>query len=78
MNGAELGQTSIEMAGAVKKHDMGKVSQTVIDNDLNIKKILQREGISSVMTKKSGDTIKAGIDLINAALRTRLKASPAD
>ena len=65
---------TIEMAGAVKQHDMGnKVGVTIIDNDENIQSLLKREGIHAKMTKKSGDTIKAGIDMINAALRKTLE-----
>ena len=63
------------MAGAVKQHDMGnQVGVTIIDNDENIQSLLKREGIHAKMTKKSGDTIKAGIDMINAALRNTLES----
>ena len=54
----------IQMAAEVKKHDIGKVNGTVIDNDEKIRKTLQHEGINATLTKKSGDTIKVGIDLI--------------
>ena len=63
---------TFEMAGEVKKHDLGGVESTVIDNDENIQSLFRREDIYAIMTKKSGDSIKVGIDLINDALRRTL------
>lgn len=72
----KTGGDIIQMAGEVKQNDMGEVSGTIIDNDEKIANVLRRENFHVTMTKKSGDTIKVGIDLINNALRNTLEEKP--
>ena len=69
----KTGGDIIQMAHEVQTHDMGEVEGTIIDNDEKIRTVLQRHGIHATLTQKNGDTIKVGIDLINAALRNTLE-----
>ena len=72
----KTGGDIIQMACEVKQYDLGEVSGTVIDNDEKVSTVLGRNGISATLTKKSGDTIKVGIDLINDALRKTIEGTP--
>ena len=60
---------TLEMAAQVKKHNIGKPRKTIIDNDDNIRKILAKSGISATLAPKGHDSVKAGIDMIQEALR---------
>ena len=72
----KTGGDMVQMATEVKYHDIGEIESTIIDNDEIIKNILTREGIHAILTTKSGDTIKVGIDLINEALRKTTEGKP--
>ena len=60
---------TLEMADHVRKHDVGKARKTIIDNDNNIRKILYKKGIQAICAPKGQDSVKAGIDMIQEALR---------
>ena len=64
---------TLEMADNVKKHDIGRSRRTIIDNDENIRKILSKQGIAATLAPKGTDSVKAGIDMIQEALRRTLE-----
>ena len=65
----QTGTDTLEMADHIKKHSVGRAKRTIIDNDNNIRRILAKKGIQASLAPKGSDSIKAGIDMIQEALR---------
>lgn len=71
------GVDTIAMGEAAKQYDKEKILMTVIDNDENLQKILQKQcGIPTELAQKGPNSIASGITLIQHRLEAAKKKEP--